>query len=105
MDLSLRAVRYFVTVAEVRHFGRAADRLLISQPALSQQIKRFEKQIGCQLLERSRRGVTLTASGRVFLDEARALLADGTDFGPAGNDTRQTAGFLLAHSAPESNVG
>ena len=74
MDLSLRAVRYFVTVAEVRHFGRAADRLLISQPALSQQIKRFEKQIGCQLLKRSRRGVTLTASGRVFLEEARTLL-------------------------------
>ena len=74
MDLSLRAVRYFVTVAEVRHFGRAADRLLISQPALSQQIKRFERQIGCQLLERSRTGVTLTASGRVFLEEARALL-------------------------------
>ena len=74
MDLSLRAVRYFVTAAEVRHFGRAADRLLISQPALSQQIKRFEKQIGCQLLERSRTGVTLTPSGRVFLKEARALL-------------------------------
>ena len=74
MDLSLRAVRYFVTVAEARHFGRAADRLLISQPALSQQIKRFEQQIGCQLLERSRNGVALTPSGRVFYEEARALL-------------------------------
>ena len=74
MDLSLRAVRYFVTVAEVRNFGRAAERLLISQPALSQQIKRFEQQMGCQLLERSRTGVALTASGRVFLEEARGLL-------------------------------
>ena len=74
MDLSLRAVRYFVTVAEVRHFGRAAERLFISQPALSQQIKRFERQIGCQLLERSRAGVTLTSAGQVFLEEARVLL-------------------------------
>ena len=74
MDLSLRTVRYFVTVADVRHYGRAAARLMISQPGLSQQIKRFEQQIGCQLLERSRVGVTLTASGRVFLEDARALL-------------------------------
>ena len=77
MDLSLRVVRYFVTVAETGHFSQAAERLFISQPALSQQIKRFEAQFGCQLLERSRAGVTLTPAGEVFLDEARALLAAG----------------------------
>ncbi|WP_419846419.1 LysR family transcriptional regulator [Candidatus Poriferisocius sp.] len=77
MDLSLRVVRYFVTVAETGHFGQAAERLFISQPALSQQIKRFEAQFGCQLLERSRSGVSLTPAGEVFLDEARALLAAG----------------------------
>ncbi|MDE0652318.1 MAG: LysR family transcriptional regulator [bacterium] len=74
MDLSLRTVRYFVAVAEDLHFGRAADQLFISQPALSQQIKRFEAQIGCALLERSRNGVALTSAGMVFLEEARVLL-------------------------------
>ena len=77
MDLSLRTVRYFVTVAEARHYGKAAERLFISQPALSQQIKRFEAQMGCQLLERSRTGVTLTSAGQVFLKEARGLLERG----------------------------
>ncbi|MCY4665977.1 MAG: LysR family transcriptional regulator [Acidimicrobiaceae bacterium] len=74
MDLSLRTLRYFVAVAEVRHFGRAAERLMISQPGLSQQIKRFERQVGCKLLERSRAGVRPTAAGRVLLEEARVLL-------------------------------
>ena len=77
MDLSLRTVRYFVTVAESRHYGKAAERLFISQPALSQQIKRFEAQMGCQLLERSRTGVTLTSAGQVFFKEARVLLERG----------------------------
>ena len=77
MDLSLRTVRYFVTVAEARHYGRAAERLFISQPALSQQIKRFEAQMGCKLLERSHTGVRLTSAGQVFLEEARGLLERG----------------------------
>ena len=78
MDLSLRTIRYFVAVADAQHFGRAAEGLFISQPALSQQIKRFEAQMGCQLLERSQSGVSLTRAGEVFLDEARDLLERGS---------------------------
>jgi DNA-binding transcriptional LysR family regulator len=78
MDLSLKTIRYFVAVAEARHFGRAAVELFISQPALSQQIKRFETQMGCQLLERSQTGVSLTHAGEVFLGEARILLERGS---------------------------
>lgn len=78
MDLSLRTIRYFAAVADAQHFGRAAERLFISQPALSQQIKRFEAQMGCQLLVRSQSGVSLTRAGEVFLEEARDLLERGS---------------------------
>ena len=75
MDLDLRLVRYFVTVAEELHFGRAAARLYISQPALSKQIRKLEQQVGGTLLERDSRHVDLTVRGHRFLEEARTLLA------------------------------
>ncbi|WP_395726074.1 LysR family transcriptional regulator [Nakamurella sp.] len=75
MDLDLRLVRYFVAVADELHFGRAAAKLYISQPALSKQIRRLEEQVGAQLLVRDTRHVTLTARGQQFLAEARRLLA------------------------------
>jgi DNA-binding transcriptional LysR family regulator len=79
MDLDLRLVRYFVAVAEELHFGRAAARLYVSQPALSKQIRKLEQQLGDPLLVRDSRHVTLTARGRSFLDDAQRLLtiADG----------------------------
>ncbi len=75
MDLDLRLVRYFVAVADELHFGRAAARLFISQPALSKQIRKLENDIGAQLLVRDSRHVELTPRGVRFLRQARHLLA------------------------------
>lgn len=68
-------MHYFVTVAEERHFGRAASRLHMSQPPLSRAIQRLEAEIGAQLFDRLAGGIALTSAGAVLLDEARALLA------------------------------
>jgi DNA-binding transcriptional LysR family regulator len=75
MDLDLRLVRYFVTVADELHFGRAAAKLFISQPALSKQIRRLEADVGAPLLVRDSRHVALTPRGERFLHLARQLLA------------------------------
>jgi DNA-binding transcriptional LysR family regulator len=72
--VDLRRLKYFVTLAEHLHFGRAAAALHIAQPALSQQIKVLERELGVQLLRRSSRGVALTEAGQLLLVEGRKLL-------------------------------
>ena len=72
--MELRHLRYFVAVGEAASFTKAAQRLRLAQPALSRQIQDLEDEIGVDLLKRSPRGVTLTAEGKLFLQEAHELL-------------------------------
>ncbi|MFJ9417252.1 LysR family transcriptional regulator [Streptomyces sp. NPDC101227] len=73
MDLDLRKLRYFVAVAEHRHFGRAAQALFIAQPVLSRQIRAFEQELGCPLFTRTTRSIELTPAGKQLYDEASRI--------------------------------
>lgn len=91
--MDLRQLKYFIAVAEERSFSRAALRLHVSQPPLSTQLKALEHELGVRLLDRSNRGVTLTAAGQVFFDEMRAVLA------------RLERGKEMARNAGRGDVG
>ncbi len=77
--MELRHLRYFIGVGEEQHFGRAAERLQIAQPALSRQIQDLEREVGFLLFDRLPRGVRLSEAGKVFLGDARRILQDVDD--------------------------
>ena len=72
--MELRHLRYFVAVGEDQHYGRAAQRLRVAQPALSRQIQDLEEEIGFKLFDRLSRGVKISAAGKLFLEDARRIL-------------------------------
>src|SRR5918998_3043719 len=96
--MEVRQLRYFVAVAEELHFGRAAERLHVAQPAVSQQVGRLERELGVRLLERTSRRVALTGDGMRLLDEARAALS-------AVDRVRAVAADLVAGRAAVLRVG
>ncbi|HET6565517.1 MAG TPA: LysR substrate-binding domain-containing protein [Xanthomonadales bacterium] len=74
--MNLRALQYFVKLADIRHFSKAADACFVSQPTLSTQIKKLEEELGTQLVERSPKNIMLTPAGEEIAERARKLLAD-----------------------------
>src|ERR1700685_925594 len=107
MDVHGRDLRYFVAVAEDRHFTRAAERLFISQPALSKQIRMLERQLGAPLFDRGREGVRLTLVGEALLPHARQVLA-AWDRGWAGAEeakSKQRATLVAGMSTSPGRGG
>ncbi|MBW8793234.1 MAG: LysR family transcriptional regulator [Streptomyces sp.] len=94
--MNLRHLTYFVAVAEERHFGRAADRLHMAQPPLSQAIRQLEAELGVELLHRTTRRVDLTEAGRAYLARSRAILADVDE---AAHEARRVAAGAVGHLA------
>ncbi|WP_322014332.1 LysR family transcriptional regulator [Paraburkholderia sp. J12] len=77
--MEIKLLKTFLTVAELRHFGRAADALHMSQPALSKQVNALEESLGARLFERGRHGAELTTFGEMFLPDAQALVYDADE--------------------------
>ncbi|GGU43961.1 LysR family transcriptional regulator [Lentzea flava] len=95
--MRLRQIEYFVAICEAGSFNRAANELRVAQPSLSQQIQALEKELGAELLERGRQGISLTAAGRIFLPQARAVLA-------AVESARRSVADLVRGMAGELHV-
>ena len=93
--MELRHLRYFVAVGEEQHYGRAARRLRVAQPALSRQIQDLEEEVGFKLFDRLPRGVKLSAAGKLFLQDARRILQEVSEAaGRAGRVARGLSGTL-----------
>ena len=96
--MNLKDLKYFVTVAELKHFGKAAEACFVSQPTLSMQLKKLEESLGVPLLERQPRTVLLTAAGRLVLPMAREILR-------LSEDIRKTAVRLRDPGQGEFHLG
>lgn len=106
MNLELTHLRYFVAVAEELHFGRAARRLALSQPPLTQQIQRLEQRLGCPLFERSTRRTSLTAAGEALLPLAKSVLEQaGRAVEAAQRAGRGELGRLVVATPPSLMLG
>ncbi len=98
-DLDLRLVRYFIAVAEHRHFGRAAADLRIAQPSLSRQVRSLEQQLGARLLDRTPQGTRLTEAGEVFLPRAKALLRSAAQAAAATKAAAQPSRITIGYTS------
>ncbi|MEW1648953.1 LysR substrate-binding domain-containing protein [Streptomyces sp. NPDC091219] len=92
--MDLRQLRYFLAVAEERHFGRAAERLHMAQPPLSQAIRKLEAELGVELFQRTTRRVDLTSAGRAYLDRVWSILAE---VDAAAHHARRVAAGAVGH--------
>ncbi|WP_440713164.1 LysR substrate-binding domain-containing protein [Gordonia sp. FQ] len=106
VDLNLRQVSYLLAVLEEGHFGRAADRLYISAPALTQQVKKLEDRLGAELIDRSRHPLRATETGRRFVAEAREAVAAAERAIAAVRRTtgRLRIGFMTAAIDPHART-
>ncbi len=111
--MNLRDLRYLVALADLRHFGRAAQSCFVSQPTLSTQLKKLEEELGVTLIERTSRQVMLTEIGREIADRARAVLREADQIRELAKRTRDPeagtvrlglfptlAPYLLPHVVP-----
>ena len=91
--LSLRDLEYVEAVAELKHFGRAAERCGVSQPALSEQVRKLEAHLGVPIFERTKRRVAVTAQGEILLMHIDRLLAEARHLLALGRQSTDLSGF------------
>lgn len=100
MDITLKQIRYFIALAETGHFGRAAERVHVTQPALSVQIREMESRLGARLLERHPRALVLTPAGHRVLEHGRKMMAQLRNLRDAARSSDDLSGALAIGVIP-----